>query len=433
MQTLDLFLHEQFVGEVRQDPADNRRVQLNVDPGYANDVVLSESLTLLPGRRPSSHALSHFLGGYLPEGRQRDAIAVRGRTTENNLFALLNQVGGSLAGAISLRSYENHGAEVPVPVVDGELQTDKMLARQLKSSLEQGNQCLPSSRTALAGTGPTLLATLEGKYWALPVGDSPSSHILKPQRYDRPHRIYDEHYTHLLTQHMGLSRFSSEIHWAENLPYLAIERYDRIPVEGGIELVHQEDLAQALNLDWQYPDVKFEKAGWPEKPQRASASAIAKLISVIPAGDSAVHEWLRHLTFHIAIGNSNAHAKNVSLIHRKSGTEFAQMYDAQPTLFHEHAHVTEMALAVNGEFSHHRMSMAEIVAEAVSWGVMTEASAISTVTTTLTQFEAALSAVRAPAGVSAGLVEALQWNMHRLLSGSEIGTWSGARSRDLVS
>ena len=45
--------------------------------------------------------------------------------------------------------------------------------------------------------------------------------------------------------------------------------------------------------------------------------------------------WVRHLTFHIAIGNNDAHAKNIALIHEAGGTRPADVYDAVPNLFQD--------------------------------------------------------------------------------------------------
>ena len=67
MRRLDLYLHDQLVGEVTPDRSDRGRVALTVDPDYSSQVVLSESFSPMAGRRVPSDALSDFLGGYVPE------------------------------------------------------------------------------------------------------------------------------------------------------------------------------------------------------------------------------------------------------------------------------------------------------------------------------------------------------------------------------
>jgi serine/threonine-protein kinase HipA len=70
-----------------------------------------------------------------------------------------------------------------------------------------------------------------------------------------------------------------------------------------------------------------------------------------------VEEWIRQLAYHVAIGNNDAHAKNVALMHQPSGTVLAQLYDALPNFFQEGLVSWNMALAVDGEFDHRRMSV----------------------------------------------------------------------------
>lgn len=57
---------------------------------------------------------------------------------------------------------------------------------------------------------------------------------------------------------MGLSRFSSELITIGHTTFLAIERFDRQVDGATVTLVHQEDATQALGLDWQDADVKFQ-------------------------------------------------------------------------------------------------------------------------------------------------------------------------------
>src|ERR1035438_7427994 len=93
--------------------------------------------------------------------------------------------------------------------------------------------------------------------WLRPHGRAHSTHILKPQVPDRAERIYDEHYSHLLCRHMGLLHYRSEILVAGGVTFLAIERFDREVINDTVQLIHQEDLAQVMSLDWRDTDVKF--------------------------------------------------------------------------------------------------------------------------------------------------------------------------------
>ncbi len=99
MPALDLFLHEDFVGTIEPAARDRSRVTLAVDRSYSSGaILLSEAFATLPGRRAPVDAVSDFLGGYVPEGNHREKMAAKRHIDAGDLFALLNEFGGS-AGA----------------------------------------------------------------------------------------------------------------------------------------------------------------------------------------------------------------------------------------------------------------------------------------------------------------------------------------------
>ena len=418
MPGLNLFLHDQFVGVVVPDKRDRSRVILDVDPGYSSDVLLSESFAALPGRRPPVRAVSNFLGGYVPEGNQRERMAAKRGIDKDNLFALLSQFGGSVAGAVTLREQGEEPYYRPVY----EPLDEQTLAARLRQALTEADQGIPDdSRSTLPGYQPKVLAALFDGQWFYPHGRAHSTHILKPQVPARPSRIFDEHYSHLLANRVGLGGYGSRIRQAESMTYLAIERFDRVMDGDTVVLHHQEDLAQALGLEWRDTDVKFQEPGRADDPRRATVRRVAELIASIPGGGEAVEEWVRQLTFRIAIGDNDAHAKNVALLHLPGHTRLAPVYDAVPNLFQEGLAIWNMALAVDGVFDHRRMSVAHLVAEIGSWGVLSQNRANAIVAETLERLASACEDVAPPDGVSPGMVSHVMWNVDRLRSGYEIG------------
>lgn len=415
---LELYLHDRFVGTIEPDPRDRSRVSLTVDSAYEGDtVLLSESFATLAGRRPPVDAVSNFLGGYVPEGNHREQMAAKRRIDKEDLFALLTEFGGSIAGAVTLR----HPDESPNSRPSYEPLSDRQLESKLTQAITDSDQGIPDdSRSALPGYQPKVLVAKLNDEWVYPHGRAHSTFILKPQVPDRPTRIVDEHYSHLLTQHMGLSQYTSELRKAGRTTYLAIERFDR-RIEGeSAHLHHQEDMAQALGLDWRDTDVKFQAPEWPTNPKRATARRIGELLGSIPGGDAAVEQWVKHLTYHVAIGNNDAHAKNVAVMHLPTGTELAQVYDALPNLFNDGLVKWDLAFAIDGVFDHRRISVERILTEVTSWGVVAEQRAAVVVLETLTAFDEAIDSTDPPKGLSSGLVERLQWNVRRLIAGLEI-------------
>lgn len=416
MPALELFLHDEHVGVV--EPArDKTRVMFTVNREYRQNILLTESFATLPGRRPAADSVSNFLGGYVPEGNHRERMAAKRRIDKDDLFALLSEFGGSIAGAVTLRQPGEPTPHSP----SYEPLSDSILAKKLKQALDDSDQGIPDdSRSALPGYQPKVLAAKFNGQWAYPHGRAHSTHILKPQVPARPHRIFDEHYSHLLTRHMGLSQFDSEIHTAGRMTFLAIERFDREINDNHVTLQHQEDLAQALGLDWRDTDVKFQDPEWPSNPRTATNRRIAELLGSIPGGDAAVEAWVRQLTYHAAIGNNDAHGKNVALMHLPQGTELSQVYDALPNLFQEGLIKWDLALAIDGQFDHRRISAERLLNEIASWRVIRQARATDLVASTLESLSVALADVAPPHGVSPGMIERIRWSTDRLLSGSEI-------------
>lgn len=417
MPSLDLYLHDKWVGAVTPTPRDRTRVNLEVERGYEQEILLSESFATLAGRRPPSDELSNFLGGYVPEGNHRERMAAKRHIDKEDLFALLREFGGSIAGAVTLRQPNESPSYRPIY----EPLDDRALAAKLRQAVNDGDQGIPDdSRSTLPGYQPKVLVTQLDGQWAYPHGRAHSTHILKPQVPSRPSRIFDEHYSHLLTGRIGLSTYGSEVRKAGRMTYLAIERFDRSIRGGQVWLHHQEDLAQALGLDWRDTDVKFQAPDWPGNPRRATARWIGELLGTIPGGDAAVEQWARQLTYRVAIGDNDAHAKNVALLHLADGTQLSPVYDAVPNLFQEDLVKRDMALAIDGQFDHRKVSVERLLAEIASWSVIPERRARAAVTETLNALDDAITHVTPPRGASSGMVEQLQWNVQRLIDGVEI-------------
>ena len=426
-------LHDLVVGRLTRG-SDPSRVRLDVDAGFdAGQITLTESFTAVPGGEPPSDAVSNFLGGYVPEGHHRLVMASRRGIDAGDLFALLREFGGSLAGALTVRPPDNPD-EAPTL---GWLEhlSEAALGDRLRQALRDTDQAVPDdSRSTLPGFQPKVLAHRVAGGWAQPHGSAHSTYILKPQVPQRASRLVDEHYGHLMAQAAGLSGFSSELLEADGVTFLAIQRFDRqVLPDGAVGLIHQEDAAQALGLDWRTADAKFQDPHWPGNPSRASAQRVAHLLASGPGGSTLVHEWVRRLVLSILLGDNDAHAKNIALLHSAHGTALAPAYDIVPGLFARDM-IDEgfrMAFAVNGTFDHRQMSVDALVAEAQSWRVTSPGLASSAVEDAIASCAGAIRNVTPPAGISAGLVDKLTWAVDRLTTGEMIGTspWQDGKSR----
>jgi serine/threonine-protein kinase HipA len=117
--------------------------------------------------------------------------------------------------------------------------------------------------------------------------------------------------------------------------YLVIERYDRAVHGETVTLIHQEDSAQALGLDWVDDHSKFQNPDAPRDPRRPSAYRIAELLGSLQGEGRPVADFLRSLTFTVLLGDNDARAKNLAILHVPGRSMLADVYDTVPNLLQE--------------------------------------------------------------------------------------------------
>ncbi len=122
---------------------------------------------------------------------------------------------------------------------------------------------------------------------------------------------------------LGLDVAKVETIGVDGRPVLVVERYDRtVDPDGTVRRIHQEDLCQALGLP---PKQKYEQDAGP------SHLRIARELDSY-AEPSAQQTLLRAITLNVALGNCDAHAKNLSLLHTEAGAiRLAPLYDLLST------------------------------------------------------------------------------------------------------
>ena len=186
--------------------------------------------------------------------------------------------------------------------------------------------------------------------------------------------------------------------------------------DGTVDRIHQEDGAQLLGLDTRDPDSKFQ---WGRRlpSLKALADRLAAMGDVRPTG------LLALTTFNLAIGNTDAHAKNISLVHHDDGSvALAPAYDVA---MHRHLAQasTRFAMDVNGARDTESLSADDLVAEARTWG-LTARDATGTVHATLSALTDALDTVDPGEhpGVSDAAWDTVRARTRRLLDGSSAPT-----------
>jgi serine/threonine-protein kinase HipA len=139
---------------------------------------------------------------------------------------------------------------------------------------------------------------------------------------------------------------------------IVVERYDRIvAADGAVERIHQEDFCQATATR---PENKYEEDGGP------SLRTVAGIVDAVATRGS-LEMLLAGVTLHALVGNGDAHAKNISLLHDRSGIlRLAPLYDAMSTLFYGD---DRLAMYVDSVRRTDRLTVARIVNEGTAWGL----------------------------------------------------------------
>ncbi|QQR91079.1 MAG: type II toxin-antitoxin system HipA family toxin [Myxococcales bacterium] len=274
------------------------------------------SLNLPLDREEHTSAAHAFFEGLLPEGATRQRLSRQYKLSTHDVLGLLLRIGGDCAGALSVLPTEQSPSTKELkaqPISLDDL--ERLLQSRGQSSISAAPQ-----RFSIAGAQDKIAVIINNNGLFTPNAYQPSTHIIKFETIRWV--CFAEYMAHQLARSLKLT--TAEITYCEHekMPYLRISRYDREhPSSGNIKRLHQEDLAQAMG----YPSqTKYEQDGGP---------SLAQIATVIREHcDQPARDIVRLSTwqiFNYLVGNSDGHAKNLSLLYRpnRSTPELAPFYD----------------------------------------------------------------------------------------------------------
>jgi serine/threonine-protein kinase HipA len=328
------------------------------------------SLTMPLSEFPYADAVvGPWVANLLPEEAVGRAFARALGVSAGDGFAMLREAGSDTAGAFSFEvpatgeNREDNGFYEPVvdyvarhrekggakdrglePTAEagalrallGELAERPFFVDEEGVRLSLAGGQVKTALAAIDAAGrPTLALGGEGVRFAVPYGTAASTLIVKPDNPKLLGIVEIEAYCLALAACVGLETPAWRILAAEDRIALAVARFDRTIVErrdgtAEVRRLHQEDFCQLLGYE---PRRKYETAA-------GGGARLADLIGVakryLEPRDRL--RFLDYVVFNILVGNTDAHAKNYSVLVGENGARLAPIYDVNSVLAWDHVH-----------------------------------------------------------------------------------------------
>ena len=304
-----------------------------------------------------SDVISPWLANLLPEEQQLQVLTRSLGLDQADVLAVLSEIGGDTAGALSfgvateraLWSYEplNSFYKTFDPFLALERHFEDLGRRPFLVGAEGVRQSLAGGqkKSALAVLdpegSPVLRLPEEGDVLAVPLNGAPSTLIVKPDNPNLPGIAENEVWCLRMAQACGIDAAQASILQSSKRTAIAVLRYDRrIGRSGQLLRLHQEDFAQANGIP---PGRKYERGTLPG----LDLKALLDTGRYVSASD--VLALLGQVIFNILVANTDAHAKNYSLILPiDAAPRLAPLYDASTVLSWPHV-VKTYAQSIDGK------------------------------------------------------------------------------------
>lgn len=305
---------------------------------------LSVTLPLRADPYPSD-VISPWLANLLPEEEQLQVLTRSLGLDQADALAVLAEIGGDTAGALSfgvttdraLWSYtpltQFYGTDDPQEALErhfSDLARRPFLVGEdgVRQSLAGGQK-----KSALAVLGPDGAPVLRlpgpDDVLAIPLNGAPSTLIVKPDNPNLPGITENEVWCLRMAQAIGIAAAQVTILQASKRTAIGVLRYDRrVGRTGQLLRLHQEDFAQANGLP---PGRKYERGTL----RGLDLKALLETGRHISATDALA--LLDQVIFNILVANTDAHAKNYSLILPVAASpRLAPLYDVSSVLSWSH-------------------------------------------------------------------------------------------------
>jgi len=317
---------------------------------------LSATMPLRADPYPSD-VISPWLANLLPEEDQLKVLTRSLGLDQADVLAVLAEIGGDTAGALSFGAAADRSAWKYAPLTAFYDTADPRLGLErhfedlgrrpflvgeegVRQSLAGGQK--KSALAVLAPDGaPVLRLPQEGDVLAIPLNGGPSTLIVKPDNPNLPGITENEVWCLRMAQAIGIEAAQATILQSSKRTAIGVLRYDRrLGRTGQLLRLHQEDFAQANGLP---PGRKYERGTL----RGLGLKTLLETGRHVSANDALA--LLDQVIFNILVANTDAHAKNYSLILPVGGgPRLAPLYDVSTVLSWPHV-VKTYAQSIDGK------------------------------------------------------------------------------------
>jgi serine/threonine-protein kinase HipA len=317
MTSLRVYFEQRLVGTIDVDKR---------GPGFTYDSSWIElrgafpiSITMpLKSVRISPETFLPWAANLLPESEQLHTLGQLLGMARSDVIGLLSAIGGDTAGALSF-GQPGRTASVQWRPVDSPANLERVIEELPNKPFLVGEEGVSMS---LAGAQTKVAVAMDdtGRI-CIPMNGSPSTHILKPDASRLWGGVQNEAFCLTLARRLKIPTPNFTTGQAGKRTYLLVQRYDRINMGQRWRRLHQEDYCQALGKP---PSAKYES-----NRTGISGPTLKDMFGItrqyMPPTN--IVRLLDMVVFNVLACNTDAHAKNYSIMIRGNGISLAPMYD----------------------------------------------------------------------------------------------------------
>lgn len=314
-----------------------------------------------------------FFDGLLPEGFTRRCVANWMHVDENDYLSILAGLGHECLGAVRIVAQNS-------PYLPPEYRrlTDTEAKNLAREGATESAQLITKSHLSLTGASGKVGLYYDERHnqWYLPVGDAPSTHIVKQSHVRLQEIVANEQLCLLAARSLGIDVPESFIvnigNFSDSDVLFATRRYDRkihpdARIINGLPVpyrLHQEDFAQALGIA---SVNKYEKE---HENYLKRMFGLLRGYSANPVTDQ-LKLW-DICIYNYLVGNTDNHIKNLSLLYSPDlkSIRLAPAYDIISTVIYESS-TENMALSIGGIYKLNKITRQSFEEEAKHIGLGT--------------------------------------------------------------